>query len=126
MFARARNCSSPASTVTSGLATRLWYQPGCFGAPALAAMTTRRSPATVYPSGVVRGRPLLAPVVVSSSRRELASRPPSLPPLARNSAIILWLTALGSARNSSKLDILAPLGVVRPARERWRDCDRAQ
>ena len=38
------SCSEPTWTVVSGLATRLWYQAGCFGKPPLEATITRSSP----------------------------------------------------------------------------------
>src|SRR5579883_1238730 len=75
--------------VTSGWASRLWYQAGLVGAPPLEAKTNRRSPSRRYITGWVRGWPLFAPVVVSSSRGRPFHMPPTLPPLARNSSIIL-------------------------------------
>ena len=61
------NVSPGSSTVTSGLATRLWNQAGLVGAPPFDAITTRSSPVRVKTTGVVRVRPDLAPVVVSKS-----------------------------------------------------------
>jgi hypothetical protein len=43
-FAVASYVSAPISTVTFGLATRLWYQSGFFGEPAFDAKIKRRSP----------------------------------------------------------------------------------
>src|SRR5262245_29814497 len=57
---------------------------------------TKRPASRTNPSGAVRGRPLLAPRVVSNSRGAVAKRPLSLPALARYSAITCWLKAATS------------------------------
>src|SRR4051794_6158038 len=93
--ARAESFSVPTSIVTSGWALRLWYQSGWDGAPAFEAMITQSSPSGRYTSGVVNGRPLLAPVVVSRIIGAPSKGGPTLPPLARKSSMILWLKSLG-------------------------------
>src|SRR6478735_9915886 len=80
--------------MTAGLAMRLWYHAGFVGAPAIEANTTTRSPSGRYTSGVVRCVPDLAPTVVSSTIGAPSNGPPTLPPWARNSSMILVLKSL--------------------------------
>jgi len=83
--------SLPNSTSTWGLATRLWYQSGLVGAPALEAKTYKSSPSTSATRGFTRVSPDLAPVVVRSTMGAPAKPPPTLPSLARNSSMTPWL-----------------------------------
>src|ERR1700677_288094 len=78
------------SMLTCGFAARLWYQAGCEGAAIAEAHTKMRpGPSVKYASGVVRARPVLAPVVVSRTRGMLLSLGfVTWPLLARNS----WMT----------------------------------
>src|ERR1700722_6805893 len=86
----------PISALTRGWARRLWYQSGLVGAPPLEANTARPSPVSWYIMGLTRGWPLLAPTVCSSSRGAPSKLPPTLPPLARNSAMILLFQSSAS------------------------------
>src|SRR4051812_10889455 len=86
--------SSPTSIVASGLALRLWYQSGLSGAPALDAKTRNRSPSGRYIIGLTRVWPLLAPTEWRSRSGAPSKLPPTLPWLARNSAITCALKSL--------------------------------
>lgn len=86
---RKRRVSVPISAVTSGFATRLWYQSGWVGSPALEAKTAARpSPRSWYIIGLTRSLPLRAPTVWSRRRGAPVKFPPTLPPLARNSSMV--------------------------------------
>src|SRR5258708_17326122 len=94
MVALAWNFSLPISSVVVGCAFRLWNHAGFVGKPPFDAIITIRSPSFVYTSGVVKGLPLFAPVVVSKSRGALTKGPlTALPPLSRNSLIRPWLNS---------------------------------
>src|ERR1022692_1881217 len=97
--------SVPTSTVASGGATRLWYQSGLVGAPALLAKTTSRSPSARYIIGFVRCAPVLAPVEVSSSSGAPTNWPLTSPPFAWNSLMMRLLKS--SAAGSSVM--ISPL-----------------
>src|SRR5579863_7741158 len=69
---------------------------------------TIRSPSLVYTSGVVKGLPLFAPVVVSSSSGALTNGPlRTLPPLARNSVIRPWLNCFIAVSLNSAIGCLS-------------------
>ena len=87
--ARKRRVPAPISAVTSGLATRLWYQSGWVSAPALDAKTATASPRSWYIIGFTRSWPERAPVVWSRSIGAPSNWPPTAPSLARNSSITL-------------------------------------
>src|SRR2546430_12237240 len=84
-------------------------QAGWRAAPALEASPGPRSPSRTYIIGVVRGRPVRAPVVVSRT----SWRPPRSPPLARNCSISFRLYALMSAGISVIRITLVPSPPVR-------------
>ncbi len=86
--------SVPTSTRASGCALRLWNQSGLVSAPDLDAKTASPSPTAWYIIGLTRSWPLLAPVLCSNSRGAPANDPPTLPSLARNSAMTLSFQAL--------------------------------
>src|SRR4051812_7995996 len=88
--------SVPISTVTSGLARRLRYQSGSVGAPPFDAKTATSSPTCWYTTGLTRSRPDFAPVVCSNSIGAPSKPPPTLPPLVRNSSMMLVLKSLTS------------------------------
>src|SRR5262249_37219544 len=79
----------PISAVTFGWASRLWYQAGLDGAPALDANTAYPPSTGMYIIGFTRSCPVLAPTVCRSSSGAPSNGPPTLPSLARNSSMIL-------------------------------------
>src|SRR5215831_3153661 len=87
--------SVPISARTRGLASRLWYQSGFVGAPPLEANTAKPSPTAWYIIGLTRSWPVLAPTVCSSRSGAPSNGPPTLPSLARNSAMILLFQSSG-------------------------------
>src|SRR6266851_2769737 len=107
MFARAAKRSPPSSTVTTGFAFRLWNQPGFVGDPPLDAMITRRSPSREYTSGLVRSRPLLAPLVVSRRTSRPRNGPFVTLPCARKSAMRSSLKAIASGNAARRAPIPA-------------------
>src|SRR5216684_8778050 len=119
IVALAWNFSLPNSIVVFGLALRLWYQAGWVGKPPFDAIITIRSPSLVYTSGVVKGRPLLAPVVVSRSRGALTNGPlRTLPPLARNSGISFWLNSCIAFSLNSGIGVSPCFFQIRPVSDR--------
>src|SRR5258705_7527179 len=92
----ASTMSSPISMRTSGLAFRFQYQAGFSSAPALEANTRYRSPSARYIMMLVRGFPLRAPTVCSSTIGAPSNGPLTRPWLARNSAILRSLKSLPS------------------------------
>src|SRR5208282_5089619 len=97
-------------------------QAGCLGAPPFDAIITIRSPSLVYTSGVVKGRPLFAPVVVSRSRGAFTNGPlRTLPPLARNSSISFWLNSRIAFSLNSAMGCLLSFAV-----ELMLDCDEVR
>src|SRR5436190_10482578 len=73
--ARTVSFSGPTSTVAFEFASRLTYHAGWAAAPLADAITTKTSPDFRYPTTAVRGSPVRAPVVVSSSSWRPAMRP---------------------------------------------------
>jgi hypothetical protein len=94
--------------VRSGLARRLCTHAGSFGAPPYEPTSTIRPAIVKYSSGVDRGCPDLAPVMVNSTISVPSYGPPTFPPLARNSSTTLSLNVLrtpGSFCTSAYLGI---------------------
>src|ERR671918_368374 len=87
--ARFSTVSMPISTVTTGLALRLWNQSGLVSAPPLEAKMATSSPTGWYATGLTRSLPVLAPRVWRRSTFAPSNGPPTLPSLARNSSMIL-------------------------------------
>src|SRR6516162_3899965 len=96
----------PISASTLGWASRLWYQSGLVGAPLLEAKTAYPPGTGRYIIGFTRGCPVLAPTVCRSSSGAPSNWPPTLPPLARNSSMILLFQSVISGVSAPALYLL--------------------
>ena len=96
---------------TSGVATRLRYQSGWRSSPPLDATSTTRSSSTIGAVSIVaRGRPLVRPVVCSSTVCMPPKLRPSRPPERASS--VRWLRFMHFAIRSVKASLTSALVVM--------------
>src|SRR6476620_9679015 len=107
--------STPTSMETSGCALRLWNQAGLTSSPAYEANTAQPPSAAWYIIGLTRGSPDFAPLVCRSSSGAPSKLPPTLPPLARNSAMTFSFQSL-MPRHPTRRRVAAGLGTRPPLR----------